>query len=176
MATITKHEAVIALRRLGELAAATGETVELLLLGGGAMVLRFDARQSTRDLDVVILAPANSALVRSWAAEVAVELSWPENWLNDAVKGFVVGSSVGQQVFASTGINVLVPSVEQLLGMKLCAWRDDVDISDARRLLVELSGTQQEVWNRIEPYLYPGRELTAKYAFDDLWEATHVSD
>ena len=173
MATITKQEALHALKRVGELAAAAGHTAELLLLGGGAMVLRFDARLSTKDLDVVIIAPTNSSLIRAWAAEVAAETSWPDDWLNDAAKGFVVGSSLKSEVFASLGIIVHVPATEQLLAMKLCAWRDDVDISDARRLLGELTGERQDVWTQIEPFLYPGRELTAKYAFDDLWEATH---
>ena len=52
---------------------------------------------------------------------------------------------------------------EQLLAMKLCAWRDDVDIADARRLLAELSGTHEDIWRQVEAYLQPGRELKAKY-------------
>jgi hypothetical protein len=40
---------------------------------------------------------------------------------------------------------VKAPASEQLLAMKLSAWRDDLDIEDAR--------------------------LKARYAFDDLWEA-----
>ena len=30
-----------------------------------------------------------------------------------------------------------------------------------------------EVWEQLEPYLVPGRELKARYAFDDLWESEH---
>lgn len=54
MALITKQEALRALKRLGELASAAGQRADLLRLGGGAMVLRFDARLSTKDLDVVM--------------------------------------------------------------------------------------------------------------------------
>ena len=56
--------------------------------------------------------------------------------------------------------------------MKLCAWRDDVDIDDARRLLRELGpgGRLADVWERLTPFLQPGRELTARYALEDLWE------
>ena len=64
-----------------------------------------------------------------------------------------------------------MPSVAQLLAMKLCAWRDDLDVSDAKRLVGELEGTQKAIWQMIEPYLQPGCELKAKYAFTDLWEA-----
>lgn len=63
-----------------------------------------------------------------------------------------------------------MPSVIQLLAMKLSAWRDETDIDDARRLLRELTGTHEQVWTKLEPYLVPGRELKAKYAFLDLWE------
>ena len=62
--------------------------------------------------------------------------------------------------------------------MKLCAWRDDLDISDARRLLQEIvSGRgKDEIWASLEPYLVPGDELTAQYAFLDLWETLHGTD
>jgi hypothetical protein len=60
--------------------------------------------------------------------------------------------------------------------MKLSAWRDDVDITDARRLLQELAGKRDDIWQAVEPYLVPGDELKAQYAFDDLWEALYGDD
>lgn len=74
------------------------------------------------------------------------------------------------------GIVIKSPAIAQLLAMKLSAWRDDVDIEDARRLLQALAGEQQQVWAAIELYLVPGTELKARYAFLDLWEDTHGSD
>jgi hypothetical protein len=44
MATISKQEVIDALTRLGELAAAQGRKVKLLLVGGGIMVLVFETR------------------------------------------------------------------------------------------------------------------------------------
>lgn len=173
MATLQRQELIDALTRLGELANGQGETVELLLLGGGAMVLAFAERSATRDVDVVIMRPENAAFVRDLARRVAAERGWSEGWLNDAAKGFVVGSSRGRVVLAQPGIEVAIPSIEQLLAMKLCAWRDDVDIRDARRLLTELHAPYNDVWNTVMPFLQPGRELTAKYAFDDLWDELH---
>jgi len=55
--------------------------------------------------------------------------------------------------------------------MKLSAWRDDLDVADARLLLSKIAGDQASVWQQVEPHLVPGRELKARYAFDDLWEA-----
>jgi len=76
-------------------------------------------------------------------------------------------------VLASPGILVKTASVEQLLAMKLSAWRDDVDIADATRLLQELSGEREEIWQVLEKYLIPGAGLKAHYAFLDLWESLY---
>jgi hypothetical protein len=59
--------------------------------------------------------------------------------------------------------------------MKLSAWRDDVDIGDARVLLQKFAGERTQIWSLIEPFLVPGRELKARYAFDDLWESERGS-
>ena len=56
--------------------------------------------------------------------------------------------------------------------MKFSAWRDDVDIADARRLLQEMAGDQATIWSQVKPYLVPGQELKASYAFLDLWETS----
>jgi hypothetical protein len=57
--------------------------------------------------------------------------------------------------------------------MKLSAWRDDVDINDAARLLEEIEGGRDEIWREVERYLIPGNELKAQYAYADLWELRH---
>lgn len=170
MAMLGKPEILAALTRLGELASTEGVTVELLVFGGGVMVLEFDARPSTRDIDAVVLSPHDAAAVRRFAATVAAERGWPNDWLNDAVKGFVVGPTAPTVMFESVGVRVSRPAYGQLLAMKLCAWRDDVDVADARRILQGIAGTRAEVWSAVEPHLQPGRELVARYAFDDLWE------
>jgi hypothetical protein len=173
MALLSKKDVETALSRMGELALSNGQSLELLLLGGGLMVLHFETRQTTRDLDVVILSPPEAAPVREFARLVAAERGWPNDWLNDAAKGFVVGLTLGPIVFSSPGIQVRRPGIAQLLAMKLCAWRDDVDIADARKLLSELSGDYDSIWKQVEPHLQPGRQLTAKLAFDDLWDELH---
>ena len=76
-------------------------------------------------------------------------------------------------MFRATGIEVRRLSIEQLLAMKLSAWRDDIDIADARRLLEELPNAYDEVWEQVARYLQPGKQLKARYAFDDLWEELH---
>lgn len=178
MALIARQELVEAFEHLGRLAEAQGEKVELVLIGGALMVLVYGTRPSTHDVDAVILAPREAHIVRTLAKTVALERGWPEDWLNDAAKAYLVGLSSGPVVFAAPGIEVRSPSIAQLLAMKLSAWRDDVDIADARRLLQEFpSGRERDaVWQEVEPYLVPGSELKAHYAFLDLWETLYGDD
>ena len=176
MATINRKEIVEALERLGQLAEARGTKIELALVGGALMVLLYEARESTRDVDAIILAPRDANTVRELAKIVADERGWPDDWLNDGAKGFLIGLSSGLVVFSALGIEVRSPATAQLLAMKLSAWRDDVDIADARRLLQEMSGSRDEIWQSVEPYLVPGDELKAQYAFADLWETLDGDD
>ena len=176
MATLERQEIIEALVRVGQLALARNTAVELLLVGGALMVLRFDARAATRDVDAVILAPRETVVVRDIARVVAQERGWPDDWLNDGAKGFMRGTAADTPVFSAPGIRVFSPTIAQLLAMKLSAWRDDVDIADAQRLLREMTGHRQAVWQSVAPYLAPGEELKAQYAFADLWEALHGND
>jgi hypothetical protein len=127
MATLSKREIDAGLRRLGELAVARGIELDLVVVGGAAMVLGFSAREATKDVDVVIRAPA-AAIVRQLAGDLADELGWPTDWLNDAAKGFVGQPSSGPILLEAPGIVARSVSVEHLLALKLGAWRDDVDI------------------------------------------------
>lgn len=136
------------------------------------MVVDLSAREATHDIDAIVLFATESATVRRIAARLAAKNGWPDDWLNDAAKGFMVGPTTPSLILEAPGIRVFRPAYSQLLAMKLCAWRDDVDISDATLLLSKLSGTRSEVWDAVLPHLLPGRELIAQYAFDDLWEQT----
>lgn len=178
MATFSGEEIQHGLKRLGELAQVQSLHIRLTLVGGAVMVLGYQARQSTRDVDAVILAPKEARLVRALAKQVAEENDWPEDWLNDGAKGYLVGISDGPILFSAPGIEARAPSLEQLLAMKLSAWRDDIDISDARLLIQEIKGgrDKDEIWQSLERYLVPGDELTAQYAFLDLWESLYGSD
>ncbi len=112
----------------------------------------------------------------NWRKKFASERDWNDDWLNDAAKGYLVGVSEGQILYSAPGIEARAPALEQLLAMKLSAWRDDVDVADARRLLQELAMSSHDrdvLWGRIGPYLVPGDELTAQYAFLDLWESMY---
>jgi len=145
-----------------------------MVVGGAAMVLLFGARETTKDVDVVPLGGEFSRL-RAAATSVAHALDLPEDWLNDGAKGYVRELVVGQSILETAALVVSAAPIEQLLAMKLSAWRDDVDVADARLLLSKLGPSKDLVWSSLERHLVPGRELKARYAFDDLWESRHGS-
>ena len=176
MTLLTKRQIEQALTHLGALAQAQHETIELVVVGGAAMVLLYNTRPATHDVDVYIVTPPRAQTVRELAEQVGQELGLASDWLNDGAKGYLVGLSEGEILFSAPGIVVTSPATEQLLAMKLSAWRDDVDIEDARQLLTTLSGTQGGIWAALEPYLIPGLELKAEYAYLDLWESLYGTD
>jgi hypothetical protein len=76
-----------------------------------------------------------------------------------------------------------MPSVEQLLAMKLMAWRDPLDVMDAKLLLKEtvresaiwpFKPRPMKIWKKVEPYLVPGLGLKAKLAFAEIWGQLYV--
>jgi hypothetical protein len=149
-----------------------GEIAQIALTGGAALVLLFNARESTKDVDAYFIQPDPPRL-REAAVRVARDLDLPEDWLNDAAKGYFVGISEGEVVYESPSLLVRAVTLEQLLGMKLAAWRDAVDRGDARLLLCNLEGSAEEIWRRVEPFVPRNQIDKASYAFDDLWEAIH---
>ncbi len=169
MKPLTREDILRAFEVLSSELPSAAAPRELAIMGGAALVLRYQARDSTRDVDAV----SNDEVVRDAAARAGRRLGLPDDWLNDGAKGYVHGLSLGDVVFETSALRVRILAVPQLLAMKLSAWRDDLDIADARLLLSKLSGEKAEVWGQVEVYLVPGRELKARYAFEDLWEALH---
>jgi len=86
------------------------------------MVLVFNARLSTRDVDAIFM-PA--ALIRDLAAKVAEERGLAPDWLNDGVKGFQASNPEITQdsVPQFSHLRVYRPSAKYLLAMKCMASR-----------------------------------------------------
>jgi hypothetical protein len=171
MERLTKADIRRALEALAAALPPSASMRELWVVGGAAVVLLYDARETTKDVDAFSLDPGMAPMLRTAAAKVADRLGLPADWLNDGAKGYVHGLATGQVLLEAAGLVVRSVAVPQLLAMKLSAWRDDLDVADARLLLSKIAGDQASVWQQVEPHLVPGRELKARYAFDDLWEA-----
>lgn len=184
MGRLTREDIVAGLTRLGELAEQQGKPIELALIGGAVMALHYQERDSTKDVDSVILAPSPASLTRDMVVVVAGECGWDEDWLNDAVKGYVGVPKKGPIVFRAPGITVWMVAVEQQLALKLAAWRDDVDFDDALRLLRDLASggppltpdAVDLVRKQVEQYFPKGSELKACYALEELIELFNGDD
>ena len=166
---LSKDSILQALRALSEEIPLSEPPPEILLMGGAAIVLLYGARESTRDVDAILPNPS----FREAAKRVAGRLGLPPDWLNDGAKGYAHGRAPGDIVFQAPSLIVRSLAPQQLLAMKLCAWRDDLDISDARLLLSKIPGGRKAAWDAVRPFLVPGRELKSRYAFEELWGSLH---
>jgi hypothetical protein len=87
---LTRNQIISALKHLGKLAQAQGKTIELLVVGGVALMLGgHQGRLSTHDVDVVILAPSPARWVRELAyqvAEVHNGINTLAQWLRNSIE------------------------------------------------------------------------------------------
>lgn len=132
------------LRRAFELLAVhlkrRGVVGEVHVFGGAAMVLAFNSREATRDVDAVF---APDTHVLEGAHEVAVELRLPKSWLNNQASSYVSGvAGRGTPVFDHPNLRVMVTPTEHLLAMKVRAARAVRDADDLRVLVRELQITR----------------------------------
>jgi hypothetical protein len=68
---------------------------EIVIVGGAAVVLLYGAREATKDVDVLILSAIEPAIVREAVRRTGRALDLPEDWLNDAAKGYIHGLALG---------------------------------------------------------------------------------
>jgi hypothetical protein len=117
---------------------------EVYVVGGAVMCLALDARGATRDVDAVFK-PAK--LVREAGARVAAIADVPENWLNDAVKGYLSQRGDFDPFLERSHLRVFVAHPSYLLAMKCMAMRlseEFHDLDDVRYLLRYLNITNAE--------------------------------
>jgi hypothetical protein len=119
---LTKEQILAALARLNELLHEKGVIGEICIFGGAAMVLAFDARESTRDVDAIFV-PKDDVL--DAAQQVSEEFDLRFDWLNDGVKGFVTpkGQVTSDGMPKFENLRIMRPTTEYLLAMKCLASR-----------------------------------------------------
>jgi hypothetical protein len=129
---------------------------EICLYGGAVMCLVFDARPATKDVDA-ILRPTKQ--IRQAAERIAQAHGLREDWLNDAVKGFVVPHPQ-RVLFDFTHLKVYVPEPDYLLAMKTLAARVDATDKGDVELLIKSLGldSPEEVFAILEKY-YPRQQI-----------------
>lgn len=130
------------IRRLFELLnrelARTDTRAELYLVGGAVMCLALGARAATVDVDAWF---KPSAKVRQAAARVASQAGVREDWLNDAVKGWLSPRGDFDRFLEHSNLQVFVAQPGYLLAMKCMSMRlgeEFHDLDDVRYLLRHL--------------------------------------
>jgi len=114
---------------------AVGTEGEVYLVGGAVMCLGLDARPSTKDVDAYF---KPTALVREAAVRVAATAGVAENWLNDAVKGYLSPRGEFEPFLDLPHLRVFTARPEYLLAMKCASMRlgeEFHDLDDVRYLL-----------------------------------------
>jgi hypothetical protein len=174
---LDRETITLALRRLSELLRERGVQGEICLFGGTAMVLAFNARERTKDVDAVFHPPQ---LVRELATVVKDELSLPAEWLNDAVKGFLATDlkPVVYDLPQFENLRVTAPPAEYLLAMKCMAARiasgtdSGGDVDDIRFLVRHLGLASAAEALEIVAGYYPKSQVPPRtqYLLEEIFE------
>jgi hypothetical protein len=159
MPLLTRDTILDALGRLDAELAARGVRAELFLVGGAVMCIVHLARPSTKDVDAWFTEPA---AVRAAARAVAAELDLPEDWLNDAAKGFVPVNAGYDAWQALSSLTISAANPETLLAMKCAAARTDADVDDIRTLAKLLGLSSSEEILRVVLAYFPEDRLPVR--------------
>lgn len=127
------------LQQLNEELAKKNILGEIIMCGGSALCAAYDLRQSTHDIDAVMI-PATE--IRDAVRRVANKYeNVPHDWLNDAVKGFFFDHNPPtNKLYEFSNLRVDVVTLEYLLAMKVASARteNNTDIDDIERIARQL--------------------------------------
>ncbi len=172
---MNKEEILHYLTELNDLLRSENIKGEICLYGGAVLCVAYDARPSTKDVDAIFY-PTQQ--IRQAVEHIAENHELRKDWLNDAVKGFVVHHP--QQIFLNLShLKVYIPEPDYLLAMKSLAAR--VDTTDAQdvKFLVGLLGIQKpdEVFVILEKY-YPRQQIkpATQFFIEELFEQWSLSE
>lgn len=136
---------------------------EIGICGGAVMCLVFNARESTKDVDAVFR-PTQE--IREASKSVADKLGVPEDWLNDAAKGYFLSQPPVRNVVELSNLRVWAPQADYMLAMKCVSARfDSHDLDDAKFLLKHLDVRSVEEASSIIEKYYPREAIPAKTQF-----------
>ncbi len=156
---------------LNEELSKNGITGEIGLVGGAAMTLAYNARTSTKDVDAVF---KPSKEIRDAAKKVAEYHAIKEDWLNDAVKGFMPKNPSNQrEILELPNLLVWTPEPHYLFAMKAIAARIDTKDKDDLiflKNLIKIRSTEEAI-HIVEKY-YPNHQIPQKtlYFLEELFQ------
>jgi hypothetical protein len=160
---VTKLELEQAFFRLGQLLRERRVAGEIAVFGGAAIVLGFDFRTATQDVDALIT-QGHGQVVRA-QEEVGAEMGLPPNWLNDPGASYL--SKLGDfQLFKTYpsegqfGLRVLTAAPQYLLAMRLLSLRAyGHDVQDTVQLARGLGCTTANSLLQVVKDYYPDEQV-----------------
>lgn len=167
---MSKEQIQVCLEALNEELRTMAVKGEVCLYGGAVMCLVFDARPSTKDVDAVFKPEQQ---MREAIKRVGEQQHMREDWLNDAVKGFVVPHP--QRVLLELShLKVYIPEADYLLAMKTLAARAETTDRQDVKFLIQLLQLQtpQAVFAILEKY-YPKQQIkpATQFFVEELFES-----
>lgn len=169
-ASLTRKELLLLLSELSNELTSRSIEANLYIVGGAAMVMAFEARNSTRDIDCRY---TPKAIIDQIAVMVGERHDLPPEWLNDHAAMFispVVDDPSPIPIMTRGSVRITAASAEMMLAMKLRASRPRLDGEDIAVLCDELRITTTEEAITIFEHYYPEDPLP-KYAKPLLQEA-----
>jgi Nucleotidyltransferase of unknown function (DUF6036) len=135
---------------------------EICLYGGAVMCLVYKARPATKDIDA-IFEPVR--FIRSAIRKITERHNLPLDWLNFAVKMFVVEHEK-ELLFDLSNLKIFVPAPEYLLAMKILAARaESFDLDDIKFLVEELNLPTVQSAIQIAENYYPHKTVKPETVF-----------
>jgi predicted nucleotidyltransferase len=131
-----------ALRELSDELVRQKVTARICIIGGAAMVLGFNSRYSTADIDADFY-PTDEIVAA--AKKIASRRKLPKDWLNNFAKGFLPAFKEPdwRPVLKIGNIDIVTADERTMLAMKLRASRGSRDIEDIK-FLVNKCGIESE--------------------------------
>ena len=103
---LTRDDILICLEAVNEELREQDVKGEIGIIGGAVMCLVFNARNATRDVAAVFVP---SQVIRKAAVKVGRARGLPDDWLNDAAKGFLVEKFKREDVKRFSNLIVWAP-------------------------------------------------------------------
>jgi len=143
--------------------AKRGVIGEIGLCGGAVMCLVFQTRKATKDVDAIF---EPSRQIREAARAVSGPHGVPEDWLNDAAKGYFFSEPPRVPVLDLSHLRVWAPGPDYMLAMKCLSARFDSHDRDDVKFLIGHLGlkTARQVFDIVRKYC-PEGAVPAKTRF-----------
>lgn len=128
-----------------------GKYGEIVIAGGAALALLFNARKATKDIDALF---KPSKEFREIIEEIAMERDLEKDWLNDGVKGFFTDRLKTDLYKEYSNLSIYSINAEGLLALKLTSARTETnDVQDSIILMKHLNiKNEEQLFDIVQKY------------------------